>query len=195
MGGLFRTETGDFSGRTRSATLPARWSRPCGRRMAKIASPWVITRGEAEPTRVNPVFSVATRGVRSEPSISSNVGCEARSRRHGRHRIARRISTRRRALPEHREKRSAGVTERSNALDLEANVFALDDPAAIARSLKRSAEASERRKAPPFRSATSMLVFYINRAGKDCPISAGAYWSAPRTNCAERSSAYSRGRK
>lgn len=61
---------------------------------------------------------------------------------------------------------SAGVTERSNALDLEANVFTLDDPAAIARSLKRSAEASERRKAPPFRSAMSMLVFYINRAGK-----------------------------
>ena len=61
---------------------------------------------------------------------------------------------------------SAGVTERSNALDLEANVFTLDDPAAIARSLKRSAEASDRRKAPPFRSAMSMLVFYINRAGR-----------------------------
>ena len=61
---------------------------------------------------------------------------------------------------------SAEVTEHSSALDLEANVFNLDDPAAIARSLKRSAEASERRKAPPFRSAMSMLVFYINRAGK-----------------------------
>ena len=61
---------------------------------------------------------------------------------------------------------SAGVTERSNALELEANVFTLDDPAAIARSLKRSAEASARRKAPPFQSAMSMLVFYINRAGK-----------------------------
>jgi hypothetical protein len=82
------------------------------------------------------------------------------------HGIARHISTRRRALPEHREKRSAGVTERSDALDVEADVFTLGDPAAIARSLKRSAEASERRKAPQFRSATSMLVFYINRAGK-----------------------------
>jgi hypothetical protein len=61
---------------------------------------------------------------------------------------------------------SAAVTERSNALDLEADVLTLDDPAAIARSLKRSAQASERRKAPPFRSAMSMLVFYINRAGK-----------------------------
>jgi len=57
------------------------------------------------------------------------------------------------------------VTERSNALDLESGVFALKDPRRIARSLKRSAERSARRKAPPFRSAMSMLVFYINRAG------------------------------
>ena len=57
------------------------------------------------------------------------------------------------------------VTEESNALDLEAGVFALKDPRRIARSLKRSAEQSNRRKAPPFRSAMSMLVFYINRAG------------------------------
>ena len=57
------------------------------------------------------------------------------------------------------------VTEQSNALDLESGVFALNDPRRIARSLKRSAERSARRKAPPFRSAMSMLVFYINRAG------------------------------
>ena len=60
---------------------------------------------------------------------------------------------------------SQRVTEESNALDLEDGVFALDDPREIARSLKRSAERSRRRKAPPFRSAMSMLVFYINRAG------------------------------
>jgi len=60
---------------------------------------------------------------------------------------------------------SQRVTERSNALDLEEGVFTLDDPREIARSLKRSAEASRRRKATPFRSAMSMLVFYINRAG------------------------------
>jgi len=64
---------------------------------------------------------------------------------------------------------SADVTRRSNALDLEADVFKLDDPAEIARSLKRSAEASERRRSPPFRSAMSMLTFYINRAGKNLP--------------------------
>lgn len=60
---------------------------------------------------------------------------------------------------------SQRVTEESDALDLEEGVFALDDPRAIARSLKRSAERSRRRKASPFRSAMSMLVFYINRAG------------------------------
>lgn len=64
---------------------------------------------------------------------------------------------------------SGEVTRRSDALDLEADVFTLDDPRAIARSLKRSAEASRRRKAEPFRSAMSMLTFYINRAGKGLP--------------------------
>lgn len=61
---------------------------------------------------------------------------------------------------------SQDVTERSNALDLEKGVFTLKDPKRIAVSLKRSAEASHRRKADPYRSAMSMLVFYINRAGK-----------------------------
>ncbi len=62
---------------------------------------------------------------------------------------------------------SKQVTEHSRALDLEAGVFTLKDPKDIAASLKRSAEASRRRKAEPFRSAMSMLVFYINRAGKN----------------------------
>ena len=60
---------------------------------------------------------------------------------------------------------SQKVTEHSNALDLERDVFTRDDPRSIARSLKRSAEASRRRKSSPFRSAMSMLTFYINRAG------------------------------
>jgi hypothetical protein len=64
---------------------------------------------------------------------------------------------------------SQDVTQHSNALDLEAGVFTWDDPKAIARSLQRSAEASARRKTTPFRSAMSMLTFYINRAGKDLP--------------------------
>jgi hypothetical protein len=62
---------------------------------------------------------------------------------------------------------SGEVTRRSNALDLEPGVFTWSDPAKIAASLKRSAETSARRKAPPFQSAMSMLNFYINRAGRN----------------------------
>ncbi|THF59501.1 DUF3175 domain-containing protein [Ollibium composti] len=69
----------------------------------------------------------------------------------------------------HKEKWSAEVTEHSDALDLEEHVFEQHDPKAIAASLKRSAERSDRRKAEPFRSAMSMLTFYINRAGKNLP--------------------------
>ncbi|WP_457797765.1 DUF3175 domain-containing protein [Methylocystis sp. S23] len=64
---------------------------------------------------------------------------------------------------------SQEVTRHSNALDLEPGVFTFDDPKAIAQSLKRSAEASSRRKSTPYRSAMSMLTFYINRAGMDLP--------------------------
>ena len=68
-----------------------------------------------------------------------------------------------------KEKWSAEVTEHSDALDLEAHVFEKDDPREIANSLKRSAEKSDRRKSEPYRSAMSMLTFYINRAGKNLP--------------------------
>jgi hypothetical protein len=64
---------------------------------------------------------------------------------------------------------SHDVTVKSNALDLEANVFKKDSPRAIALSLKRSAEHSTRRKSDPYRSAMSMLTFYINRAGSNLP--------------------------
>ena len=64
---------------------------------------------------------------------------------------------------------SGEVTRKSDALDLEHDVFTWDDPKRIARSLKRAAEHSRRRKAGPFQSAMSMLNFYINRAGKDLP--------------------------
>ncbi len=70
-----------------------------------------------------------------------------------------------------KEKRywSNDVTRNSDALDLEDGVFTWSDPRRIARSLKRSAQASERRKADPFRSAMSMLTFFVNRAGKTLP--------------------------
>jgi hypothetical protein len=69
------------------------------------------------------------------------------------------------------KKWSAKVTKGSDALDLESGVFKKSDPKAIARSLKRSAEASHRRKAGSYQSAMSMLNFYINRAGKNLPAS------------------------
>src|ERR1700733_7386360 len=64
---------------------------------------------------------------------------------------------------------SGRVTQQSDALDLKSAVFTWRDPGKIAASLKRSAEQSKRRKAEPFRSARSMLTFYINRAGKNLP--------------------------
>jgi hypothetical protein len=64
---------------------------------------------------------------------------------------------------------SARVTRESDALDLRKGVFTLSSPRRIAASLKRSAEHSRRRKADPYRSALSMLTFYINRAGRNLP--------------------------
>jgi predicted naringenin-chalcone synthase len=75
---------------------------------------------------------------------------------------------------------SQRVTEQSNALDLEAGVFTWDDPRRIARSLQNSAEVSTRRKADPFRSAMSMLNFYINRAGRQLPLERRAILEAAK---------------
>ena len=66
-----------------------------------------------------------------------------------------------------RDRWSQSVTGGSDALDLEEGVFTWKDPTRIARSLKRSAESSDRRKSSPYRSAMSMLTFYVNRAGRE----------------------------
>ena len=66
---------------------------------------------------------------------------------------------------------SQRVTKTSDAMDIEKGVFKKKSPRAIARSVKRSAERSTRRKSPPFRSAMSMLTFYLNRGGKNLPAS------------------------
>jgi hypothetical protein len=83
------------------------------------------------------------------------------------HKTARRKATRRASS----RRWSARVTRESDALDLKGGVFKLRDPKRIAASLKRSAERSHRRKSNPYRSALSMLTFYINRAGKNLPAS------------------------
>ncbi|WP_447976626.1 DUF3175 domain-containing protein [Candidatus Nitrospira bockiana] len=75
----------------------------------------------------------------------------------------------RRSPSTRRRRWSAEVMKRSNALDLEPGVFTKRSPRAIALSLKRSAEASTRRKGTPFQSAMSMLNFHINRAGRTLP--------------------------
>lgn len=72
----------------------------------------------------------------------------------------------RRAAPKRWSQR---VTQESDALDLKRGVFKLRDPRKIAASLKRSAEHSSRRKTGAYRSALSMLTFYINRAGRTLP--------------------------
>jgi hypothetical protein len=74
------------------------------------------------------------------------------------------------------------VTRESDALDLKRGVFTSRDPKRIAASLKRSAERSSRRKAGAYRSALSMLTFYVNRAGKTLPKTQRERLSAPRWN-------------
>jgi hypothetical protein len=84
----------------------------------------------------------------------------------------RKSSTARRARTTKRRRRwSARVTRESDALTLDKGVFSKRSPRAIALSLKRSAEHSRRRKSSPYRSAMSMLTFYINRAGRNLPAS------------------------
>jgi len=113
----------------------------------------------------------ATR--RKRTTVSKSRGTHARKARNRKTALkstARRV----RKTGAHSAKRpvkkwSKHVTQTSDALDLKHDVFKQDSPKAIARSLKRSAEQSHRRKSDPYRSAMSMLVFYINRAGKNLP--------------------------
>jgi hypothetical protein len=91
--------------------------------------------------------------------------------------VARKSAARKSTAPKSTARKSAArktgrrwsgvVTRTSNALDLSRGVFTWTDPKRIAGSLKRSAERSKRRKADPYRSALSMLTFYLNRAGKN----------------------------
>lgn len=67
------------------------------------------------------------------------------------------------------KKWSGKVTRESHALALDEGVFTWEDPGCIARSLKHSAETSTERKSDPYRSAMSMLTFFLNRAGKNLP--------------------------
>jgi hypothetical protein len=92
-------------------------------------------------------------------------------RAHSRHKAKHKLmaKVRKKSLKARGRRWSAQVTKRSDALDLESEVFKGKDPHRIALSLKRSAERSKRRKGTAYQSAMSMLNFYINRAGKNLP--------------------------
>ena len=121
------------------------------------------SRSSRSKARSAPRRTKTSRAKASRAKTSRAKTSRARTSQAGRSRTAPRANSPR--------KWSKGVTERSDALDLKQGVFELKDPRAIARSLKRSAEHSRRRKSEPYRSAMSMLTFYVNRAGRNLPAS------------------------
>ena len=80
---------------------------------------------------------------------------------------AKKSATKKSAPKKAAKKWSKPVTEHSNAMDLEKDIFKSKDPKEIAASVKKSAEKSKRKKAGPFQSAMSMINFYENRGGKN----------------------------
>lgn len=106
---------------------------------------------------------VAKVGHHPSKSTRKKTAAHRKSARPGGKRKAATRATRTGAVSKRWSQR---VTRNSDALDLKQRVFTLHDPKKIAASLKRSAEQSTRRKTSPYRSAMSMLTFYINRAGK-----------------------------
>ena len=105
-------------------------------------------------------------GVRSGARRAASGSAKSSSRRASTTAVTKRHAST--AAPAKRTKKwSAGVMARSDAMDLESGVFKSRSAKQVALSLKRSAEASHRRKSTPFRSAMSMLNFEINRGGKN----------------------------
>jgi hypothetical protein len=105
-------------------------------------------------------------------ATSSRKKASSKTARKSPRKTASKTTTRRKAPAKRKaspKRWSQRVTRESDALDLKRGVFTLRDPKRIAASLKRSAERSSRRKAGAYRSALSMLTFYVNRAGKTLP--------------------------
>jgi hypothetical protein len=105
-------------------------------------------------------------------AASSRKKASSKTARKSPQKTASKTTTRRKAPAKRKaspKRWSQRVTQQSDALDLKRGVFTLRDPKRIAASLKRSAERSSRRKAGAYRSALSMLTFYVNRAGKTLP--------------------------
>ena len=105
-------------------------------------------------------------------ATSSRKKASSKTARKSPRKTASKTTTRRKAPAKRKaspKRWSQRVTQQSDALDLKRGVFTLRDPKRIAASLKRSAERSSRRKTGAYRSALSMLTFYVNRAGKTLP--------------------------
>ena len=116
-------------------------------------------------------MATRTRSAKSKTSRSRTNGANSGRKKTSNATGTRAKSSRTSVRAKSPRKWSKRVTERSDALDLQKGVFELKDPRQIARSLKRSAERSRRRKSEPYRSAMSMLTFYINRGGRNLPAS------------------------
>src|ERR1700704_4810137 len=105
-------------------------------------------------------------------ATSSRKKASSKTARKSPRKTASKTTTRRKAPAKRKaspKRWSQRVTQQSDALDLKRGVFTLRDPKRIAASLKRSAERTSRRKTGAYRSALSMLTFYINRAGRTLP--------------------------
>ena len=113
----------------------------------------------AEHRRTAHSRKAATRKTASKSTRKTTVRKATSSAR-------RKSSPKKKASPKRWSQR---VTQESDALDLKHGVFKQTNAKKIAASLKRSAERSSRRKTGAYRSALSMLTFYINRAGKTLP--------------------------
>lgn len=108
--------------------------------------------------------------VRKTTHSRKTTARKTAARKTTRRKTSARRSTARKSTKRATPKRwSQRVTSESDALDLKQGVFKLTSAKKIAASLKRSAEHSSRRKTGAYRSALSMLTFYINRAGKTLP--------------------------
>jgi hypothetical protein len=84
------------------------------------------------------------------------------------------------------DKWSQAVTENDHPFGLPAGLFKSDDPDKIAAALQRSAEDPERNSSDPYRTAMSMLDFYMNRAGRNLSASERAALEKTKTLLRER---------